>query len=319
MRYKHFSKSERLELSILLKKGYSIRSIASVFGKSPSSVSREMGRNKVHGVYAPDKADHKAYARRYWSKYQGMKVKENPAIEAIVRKYIQPPYRWSPEKIIGRFKLGVRPDTVYKYLYSRYGYGLTDYLRYKHGRRHHRKETSAKRALIPQRISIHERPSCVSGHQFFGHAESDTMGRPQTASPETLVVVRELVSRKLFGQKVPRLAHSMEGFKSIQESEGFLSMTFDNGVENMRHRELAIPTYFCDPYSSWQKGSVEQGIGLIRIYIPKKADLKNYSQEDIHAILDHINSTPMKCLGFKTPNEVYEELSLQANRSACCT
>lgn len=135
------------------------------------------------------------------------------------------------------------------------------------------------------------------------------MGRPRHASAQTLAVIRERMSRKLFAKKVPRLAWSMEGFQALNVQAQCQSLTFDNGVENVRHRQLGVATYFADPYSSWQKGCVEQGIGMIRRDIPKRADLKDYSQEDINAIVEHINNLPMKCLEFKTPNEVYKELS----------
>lgn len=322
MRYSHFSKTERMELSILLTKGYSVRAVAAALKKSPSSVSREIGRNKVKGVYDPNKAEVKAYQRRWRSKTQGMKIARSPELEVYVREHIQPPYRWSPERIAGRMKrdagFSVRTDTIYKYLYSSYGAGLTRHLRYKKERRFHRKP-SAKRVLIPQRISIHERPLLVSARLVFGHGEADTMGRPRHASAQTLVVIRERMSRKLFAKKVPRLAWSMEGFQALQVQAQCTSLTFDNGVENVRHQQLGIPTYFADPYSSWQKGCVEQGIGMIRIDIPKHADLAGYSQDDIDAIINRINNLPMKCLDFKTPNEVYKELSIQELNSACCT
>jgi IS30 family transposase len=243
-----------------------------------------------------------------------MKIIQYPEMESYVRKRIRPPYRWSPERIAGRMKqdIGykVRPDTIYKYLYGAYGAGLTRYLHYKRERRGHRKP-SVKRVMIPQRTSIHERPSAISQRRIFGHGEADTMGRPWHVSAQTLVVIRERVSRKLFARKVSRLARSMDGFRSLQVQARCASLTFDNGVENVRHQQLRIPTYFCDPYSSWQKGSVEQGIGMIRRSIPKQADLKHYSQKDIDGILEQLNGLPMKCLGFKTPNEVYAELSMQ--------
>ena len=135
------------------------------------------------------------------------------------------------------------------------------------------------------------------------------MGRPRRASTETLVLMRERMSRKILALKVPRLKYAMEGFKILLSPyQGILkSVTLDNGVENARHRELNAATYFCHPYSSWEKGSVEQGIGLVREYIPKKTDLKDYPAETIAVITDRINNTPMKCLNWLTPNEVFEE------------
>jgi len=95
--------------------------------------------------------------------------------------------------------------------------------------------------------------------------------------------------------------------KELFQSIPALSLTLDNGLENARYQELGIPTYFCHPYHSWEKGSVENAFSLIREYIPKKKNLANYSQEEIDAIVDTINNTPWKCLSFRTPKEVFEE------------
>jgi transposase, IS30 family len=321
MRYKHFSRTERHELSILRKKGYSIRDIAREFGRSPSSVSRELRRNysKIDSRYVAPKAQHKAYVRRKDSKYLGMKIRENPKIEEYIWKKIKPPFRWSPEQIAGRWnkdnpvEVHISPRVVYKYVYSIYGSPLTTFLKYKHHRRMKRRSRS-KREMIPNRVWIDERPEEVNARAEFGHFEADTMGRPRDASLQTLAVIRERKSRKLFAVKVPRLKYTMEGFKDIlspyQDILG--SVTFDNGVENVRYEELGVSGYFCHPYSSWEKGGVENGIGLIREYIPKKADLKDYTDKDIAHSLNTINNKPMKCLDWLTPNEVFnKELSLK--------
>lgn len=98
----------------------------------------------------------------------------------------------------------------------------------------------------------------------------------------------------------------MQGFKHLITGNIVHSLTLDNGVENARHKDLNVRIYFCDPYSSWQKGSVENGIGLIRRFIPKKSDLKDYSHQQIQSFADTINNTPMKVLGYKTPNQVFD-------------
>lgn len=314
-RYHHFMKAERLELSILLTKGYSLRAIAKALKRSHPSVSREIRKNRVHGIYDPFKADVKAHVRRKYSKYQGMKIVEN----AFLRRYVERRMkrRWSPANIAGRLKedtqgtLSLKADTIYKYLYSAYGQSLCRYLHYYRYHRHRRKTTPAlKKVLIPHRTGIEDRPAKVR----FGDCEGDTMGRPRDASPHTLVVVRERVSRKLFACKVARLKHAIRGFEKILQCIPVHSLTLDNGVENVHHQRLRIPTFFCHPYSSWEKGSVEQGIGLLREYIPKRADLKDYSYQKITAILKRINSTPMVCLAYRTPNEVFKEQVAQLSR-----
>lgn len=331
MRYSHFTKNNRTELSILLKKDYSLRDIGSALKKSPSSINREVKGNLVNGVYDPDKAHHKAYVKRKYSKYQGMKVWENDEI----RDYVEEKMRkfWSPEAIAGRMeletkgRLSIKPDTIYKFLYSSYGQHLCGYLKSHRYYKRKRKGKKLKKEFIPNRISIEERPDIVNKRKRYGDYEGDTMGRPKWASPQTLSVVRERKSRKLFAVKVPRLRHAVDGFKMMLERLIALSFTLDNGLENIRYERLNIPTFFCHAYSSWEKGSVEQGIGLIRKFIPKKADLKGYTQSDIDDIIDTINNTPLKCLNWKTPNEVFNEHNQQLIKQEinqnisieCCT
>ena len=320
-KYKHFKKVERLELSILLKKGYSLRAIARAMGRSHSSVIRELKKNSVRGVYDPSKAHHKAYVKRRESKYIGMKVRENPEIERYIWEKM--PKGWSPERIAGRIErdkgLSIHFLSIYKYLYRNpYGNYLCKFLKYKRYNRKQRKNKKTVREMIPGRVWIDERPEVVNARARFGDFEADTMGRSKYASPQTLAVVRERLSRKLFAVKVPRLKYTMEGFKKLLSpyQDILESVTFDNGVENIKYEELNIPTYFCHPYSSWEKGGVENGIGVIREYIPKKSDLKYYSDGYIAASVDRINNTPMKCLDWLTPNEVFEnELSLKVASS----
>jgi len=145
------------------------------------------------------------------------------------------------------------------------------------------------------------------------------MGRPKRASQQTLAVMRERLSRKLFGIKVKRLKYTIEGFQKIINQAPVFSITFDNGLENIRYQELGITSYFCHPYHSWEKGSVEQGIGQIRAYIPKKADLKYYSQSHINAIIETLNNRPMKCLNYQTPNEVFNKNLVLYSLTEWCT
>lgn len=306
MVYTHFKKTDRLEISILLKKGYSIRAISKALGKDHSSVIREIRRNTVCGEYDPIKAQNKSSTRRRHSKYQGMKVRKSPVIETYVHEKMKT--EWSPEIIAGRLKLdkgiSIKADSIYKYLYSSYGDQLCRYLKYKQNHRRRRPKAGGH-PLIPERIWIDKRPEEINGRRSFGHFEGDTMGRPQKASRETLVVVRERLSRKIFARKVSEIRESMQGFYILLSKLHPRSLTLDNGIENVGYRTLKIPTYFCHPYSSWEKGSVEEGIRRIRRFIPKKADLSAYSQDDINVILKTINGRPMKCLRFHTPNEIF--------------
>lgn len=305
----HFSRAERLELSILLKRGYSAREIGNALGKNHSSVSRELKRNKAYGVYDPRKAHHKAYVRRKYSKYQGMKVREHPELERYIKEKL--PLGWSPERIAGRWKLEhpcsstTSPQAIYRWLYSAYGQYYCKYLKYKRYRRKKRQRIKQKREIIKNRVFIEHRPVIISKRLRYGDFEADTMGRPKHASSQTLAVLRERKSRYLLAGKVGRLKYAMDRFKELLAGIPVRSVTFDNGVENVRHESLGIPTYFCHPYSSWEKGQVENGIEAIREYIPKGSDLADYSHSDVFAIVSRINDTPMKCLDYQTPSEVF--------------
>ena len=134
MRYKHFSKVERLDLSILLKKGYSLRAIARAMRRSHSSVIRELKRNSVNGVYNPGKAQHKAYVSKYQAKFIGMKIRNNREIEDYIWEKM--PQGWSPECISGRIEIdkGIKIShmAIYGYLYRNpYGNYLFRFLKYK--------------------------------------------------------------------------------------------------------------------------------------------------------------------------------------------
>ena len=306
--YKHFTKDQRSEIAILLKKGYSVRDIAHVLGKNPSSVSREIIKNSVKGQYNPEKANHKAYWRRYNAKYQGMKVRRNPWVESYIYEKMQE--WWSPEEIAGRlgleYSFSITAKTIYKYIYSHpFGKPLASYLKYK-GKSRKMGVESHWGEIIKNRVFLNERPMVINNRRRYGDFEADTMGKSRGTS-DTLAVVRERKSRFILAKKVPQLKYAMDGYKELLNDIPAESVTLDNGVENTRHEELKVSTYFCNPYHSWEKGTVENGIGRIREFIPKKTDLAGYSDKDIRAIVDTINNTPMKCLRWRTPKEVFEE------------
>lgn len=322
LRYKHFNKDERNELAILLKKGYSRREIAEASGRSPSSVSREVKRNSIKGWYEPNKANHKARVKRLRSKYQGMKIRENRFLENYIHEKIK--LSWSPERIAGRLKLetgtSVAHKTIYKYIHRNpFGNRLRVYLKYQ-GRPKRDEKNSQWGETIKNRVFIDQRPEIINQKLRCGDFEADTMGRSKNSSPQTLVVARERKTRFVLAKKVSRLKFAMEGLKEILSPLPVKSITFDNGRENARYYKLGIKSYFCHPYASWQKGSVENAIGLIREYIPKKSDLSDYSHDCISAIIDRINSIPMKCLKYRTPKEVfYGRYLSKFNKEQCCT
>ncbi len=295
-----------------------MREIGSALMKNPSSVSREINYRRVNGVYDPHKAHHKARVQRQASKYQGMKVREHPELETYIIDKLQE--GWAPDVIAGRWRkectipVTITAKGIYKYLYSSYGQRWCQFLKSGQYRSRPRRKKTQK-VLIPNRVFITERPGVITERKRYGDFEGDTLGVPKYTRA-TIAAAVERKSRYILAQKISRLKYAMDGFKHLLAPLPARSFTLDNGVENVRYEELGIRTYFCHPYSSWEKGQIENVFRMIRRYIPKKSDLSQYTQDDISVIVDHINSVPRRILNYQTPKEVFEERFL---KQRCCT
>jgi len=268
----------------------------------------------------------KALVKRTGSKYQCMKIITRSELVDYVNFHLKINH-WTPEEIAGRWNkeqysdfrgrpIIISAPSIYKYLHSVYGQKYCQYLcsrRYIKKRRKPGKK--AKKQLIPNRISIELRPGVVLGRTEFGHFEGDTLGRIKVDA-EVIAGLSERMSRYILIRKMPGLKHAMDGFKKMLNPYHNLvkSLTLDNGVENIKWEKLSIDTYFCHPYSSWEKGGMENLFKRLRRFIPKKASLKNYSEKDIIRFADIMNNTPRKCLNWKTPKEIFEEQSVLVNR-----
>lgn len=315
---KHITSSERLEISILLGKAYSLREIAGALGRHHSSLSREISRNKVEGCYFPKKAIHKAYVRRKYSKYQGMKLEDRAALKRYVIARLEK--HWTPEEISGRLKyedkeLGyISPKGIYRWLYSAWGQRYCFLLPKQRFKPKKRRSKKTERCLIPDRVGIEERPEAANDRSEYGHFETDTVvSGKKTGSRAALDVLVERKARYTRLKKIPNLKPKVNN-RALEQMSKDLKMstlTYDNGIENREHkalaRELRIQTYFCRPYHSWEKGTVENTNGRIRRFIPKGADLNSYSNQEIQSIEDWLNHTPRKCLNYKTPYEIMKE------------
>jgi IS30 family transposase len=226
---------------------------------------------------------------------------------------------YSPEMIAGRLKkyeyrqLKVKAshETIYQFIYSQEGRSLElpQHLYSRRGRRYSWMKRN-KPLKIPERVPIHERDRIVALRQRLGDWESDLEIFPGRTS--TLSVEAERKSRyvSLHKTKDKSAEEKLEAiYKTIDSLPGnlFKTMTFDNGTENVQHvklREYGMQTYFCDPYCSWQKGTVENMNKWIRWYLPRETDLSLISNEEIQSIQDRLNNKPRKCLNYLTPNEV---------------
>jgi IS30 family transposase len=246
-----------------------------------------------------------------------MKVRERPKLQAFIIEHLK--CGWTPEEIAGHLKVTkhvlsyISAKGIYKWLYSVYGQQYCPLLCSQQLKpRKHRKK--ALRSMIPNRVGIEERPQEANNRSEYGHGETDTMvsGKRHDSS-EALSVLQERKARYVRLRKIPNMKpKSMtRALKKMGKDLRLSTLTYDNGIENRDHetvaKALAVRTYFCNPYHSWEKGGVENTIGRIRRYIPKGANLADYSDRDIAKIEYWLNHTPRKCLNWKTPHEIMVE------------
>jgi transposase, IS30 family len=310
---KDLSRAERLEIEILLGRRYSFRSIAKALGRSPNTISYEMRENSVNGVYDPLKADAKARLRKRMRKLQWMKIEEIPELKRYITERLE--RKWNPDEISGRMRLEKRPwyvskNSIYRWLYSSRGQRYCPLL---YSRRYHGKKRtgSKKRVLIPNRVDISRRFRGAENRTRYGHWEKDAVVSRQGVSA-SLAVAEEKKSRLLQARKVRNMSpvdHEIATRKMLNEKKA-ISITRDNGIENIRHEETGIPSFFCEPYSSWQKGSIENANKLIRIFFPKGTDFRFVTQEKVDDAIKIINEKPRKVLGYRTALEVAEKAGI---------
>ena len=301
----YLSDSERDEIEILRKKGYSMRDIAKVFGRSPNTISYELKR-----VPSGYKATHaKIYAHTalkfrglQWSKIEKEKELKEYIIAGLKK-------HWNPDEISGRMKkekqsFYLSKSAIYAWLETARGERYKIYLYSERpGRRH--QGTKGVTGQIQSMISITERGKGATNRSRFGHHESDLLvsGRNGTGGLSTNT---ERKSRYLSALKVMNLSavEKDRAVRHVLAHQKVLSMTFDRGHENAHHESFGMPTYFCDAYSSWEKGSVENANKMIRAFFPKKTDFALVSQEEIDRVVSIINNKPRKILNYYTSTEV---------------
>lgn len=301
-------RAERFEISILLGKKYSQRRIAKALNRSPNTISREIRRNSVRREYEPLKAHNKARLKLRQRRFQWRKIEENLELKQYVVKGLRE--RWNPDEVSGRMIKEKQPfyaskTAIYEWLRSDRGQYWCQYLYSKRYRKIKRKKKKAKRVMIPQRVAIDKRFLGAKNRTKYGHWEIDALVSGKRGRG-ALAVMNERKSRLLVTGKVCSLSSRIYigAVRKMFLGLNVRSATFDNGVENKNHRELGLPTFFCEPYSSWQKPSVENANKMIRRYIPKGTNISKIPDWYINHIVSIINNKPRKILGYRTALEV---------------
>ncbi len=324
-KYSHFIAVDRQQIDLYLEEGKSHRRIARLLGRSRSAIDFEVVVNSVRGKYDWRKAEHKAYVKRKYSKYQGMKIVNHSSLWNFVIQKLKED--WSPEEISGRIEKvekhlpHVSAKGIYKFVHGIYGAPLEKFLRYK-GKG---KKTMGKTKTTPLegRVFIDKRPKSIEKRERFGDWEGDFIVSGKNGKGVLLVLVerksRYVILRKLLSQKCDDVNALI--FRLLGGLLVFNSLTLDNDVCFRKHKAmshlLSRPVYFTHPYHSWEKGTVENMNKWIRQYVRKGGDISSYSDKYIQFVEDRLNDRPRKCLRFKTPREVFEKrLRLKAEAFA---
>lgn len=327
----HLTIIEREKLGILQGEGWSIRKIASTLGRSASTISRELRRPEAifyHGKYIAYHTHTRAKAK--WLNTHNRPKLNNPQ----ARKYVIMCLKigLSPELIAGRLRtkyhFKIYHETIYKFIYSTNNkLHLTQYLcRRKLGRiprdirKHNKRSYTGTGKNIPNRVDIDLRPIEANLRLEFGHFEADSIESKRSRGKKRKSCLTVVVDRATRLTKIIKTASltSIQTAKSIVKAmkpykNTIKSITYDNGKEFTKHEKinnlLNTKSYFCKPYHSWEKGTVENINGIIRRFFPKGTNFDTIKNVEIKRVEDWINSRPMKVLGFKTPYEKYLELT----------
>lgn len=322
--YTHLTIDERERLRVGIALGESIRTIAAVLGRSPSSISREINRNRNYTASAVYTA-YGAYCK-YRHRRKRCQRHANWGTYGLFEQYLYAKLKkhWSPQAIVERYRLEHPQEAVPSYQSIYYGiiHGLLpkEYgtLLKRKGRRRNAYRTPQNGKLQVGR-RIQERPEIANKRARLGDFESDTLsGKQRGASLATHVDRR---SRYLIVAKLSNRSANEYLEKSIAAFERYgkinlHTMTVDRGMEFSCYRELekrlGIKVYFADPCAPWQRGTNENSNGLLRQYIPKSTDISLLSEKTIQAIVDELNNRPRKVLGWLSPAEVFFN-------QRCCT
>jgi len=309
---------EQIAYSLRLKRG--IREIARLLRRDHTVIIRELKRNRLaDDTYDPHRAQKRADLRA--QRTNTRKLETDWRLHDWVERQLKA--GWSPERIAGRSThhppkmlqgATISHEQLYAYIYAGEGRweGWYHLLHRKHRRRHRRYGRKPQNTRIPERISIHDRPAVVSERGRVGDWESDEV--QFVRQRERLSVQYERKTMLIRFHRV-RNKTASENERAIAETLNRLpvhlrrSVTFDNGTENVCHVRIrdvfGVDTYFCDPYAAWQKGGVENVIGLIRRYLPRQTELATVSDADLRQIQEQINNLPRKKLNYQTPNEAW--------------
>lgn len=319
--YRHLTQADRDRLEALFDSGTKQKEIAKILKVDPGTVSREIKRNRRRrtsegqplpepGRYDADTAQHKTRVRRAYASFRGKRIEENKDLRNLI--VVKLGLHWSPDTIAGwmkrhRVKPRANKDTIYDWLYKTARGSWYCHLLFSGHKRRRRIGKRPKRTMIPNRKGLIMRPRGATNRTRYGHREGDTVvSGKKTGGRAALAVSKDRKAHHILLRKIPSLKPDdfNRAVNEMDRAAATLSMTLDNGIENVKHERLPFPAFFCDPHAPWQKGSVENEVRLLRRYIKKGSDIGAYSDDYIQWVEDITNGKPRKSLDYATPDEV---------------
>jgi IS30 family transposase len=314
--YEQLSLEERCTLSRLKQAGKAVRQIAAIMDRAPSTIARELKRNRATKLgYQPAYA-HQQAKSRHW---RGSRLLRDSELQYQVLNRLG--QGWSPAQVAGRLKKEKRRnvisyESIYRFIDAQIrrtnDYSWRHYLpRGKSKRGWRGRKGGSPVDHIQGRVSIERRPAYINKRRQAGHWEGDLMLFAKYG--QAVLVTHERRSRLLVVTRQPnKAAHPVATklsklFRCLPTALR-RTITFDNGTEFAHHQrlhKLSMRTFFCDPHAPWQKGGIENGIGRMRRGLPRKTDLATLSDQRLLSLVRCYNHTPRKCLNYKTPAEVF--------------
>jgi IS30 family transposase len=320
----HLTAIEREEIRVALSAKMSLRAIARMLNRSPSTISREVARNRGRRYYKAVDADNRA--KRMAKRPKSGVLELNPELRQIVMSKLE--LKWSPEQISGwlgteysrKKQMRVSHETIYKSIYVRakgvIHHSFSQYLRRSRPMRHsryHRRSGDRSFTNIVSGVSIHERSKTIEKRKSVGHWEGDLVSGSNNTHIATLVdrKSRFTIILKLAGKDAESVHQALLATFKKMPMLYRKSLTWDRGLELAKHadltKEVGMPVYFCDPRCPWQRGTNENTNSLIRQYVPKKTDLSPHTQGRLNEVATELNERPRKTLKFKTPSHIIEK------------
>ena len=314
--YEQLSLEERCTLSRLSQAGKTIRQIAAIMDRAPSTITRELKRNRGSQIgYQPAYANQQANSR-HW---KGSRLLRDPDLQKkVLARLMQ---GWSPAQVAGRLKKEskrqiISYESIYRFIDAQIR-RTKDF-----SWRHFLPRGKSKRGWrgpkggspvdhIKGRVSIERRPAYIDKRRQPGHWEGDLMLFAKYG--QAVLVTHERHSRLLFVSRQPSKAAQPVAIKLAELFSALptslrRTITFDNGTEFAYHHQLhklSMRTFFCDAHAPWQKGGIENAIGRMRRGLPRKTDLATLSDQRLLSLVRSYNHTPRKCLNYQTPAEVF--------------